>query len=183
MEGEKISKSRGNAVSPFPVIDRYGSEVLRYYLLRAIPVGADGDYSESKLKKAYQADLANGLGNLVRRLEALCERSEYRAGAEPLPETATAVQEATERYQFHEALRILWDGIAQLNQQVERARPWEALRSGRGADLHKDLAGWVRGIRQVAAGLRPFLPQTADEIERRFSRSAIDVGEILFPRL
>ena len=161
----------------------YGAEVLRYYLLRAIPVGADGDYSESKLKEAYQADLANGLGNLVRRLEALCERAEYGADAEPPPEVAVAVREAAERYQFHEALRHLWDGITKLNQQVERARPWEALRSGRGADLHKDLAGWVGGIRQVGTGLRPFLPQTAEEIERRFSRPAIEVGEILFPRL
>ena len=68
VDGEKISKSRGNAVSPFPVIDKYGADVLRYYLLRAIPAGADGDYSESRLEEVYQADLANGLGNLVRRL-------------------------------------------------------------------------------------------------------------------
>ena len=182
VDGEKISKSRGNAVSPFPVIDKYGADVLRYYLLRAIPAGADGDYSESRLEEVYQADLANGLGNLVRRLETLCERAGFRTDGQSTPEATSVVRDATGEYQFQQALRQLWDEIAQLNRSIDRAKPWEALPPGESADLHRDLADWVRRIRQVGAGLRPFLPHTAVEIEQRFSSPAVKVGEVLFPR-
>lgn len=183
VDGEKISKSKGNAVSPFPNIDRFGAEALRYYLLRAIPVGADGDFSEIRLGERYQADLVNGLGNLVRRLETLCERSGFRATITPVSAIATPVRKATERRAFHEALRLIWEEIAGLNQSIDRGRPWEALKDGRSKDLCSIFSSWVEGIGRVGAGLRPFLPATAEQIEQRCSQETIEVGEILFPRV
>ena len=113
---------------------------------------------------------ANLSGRTARHAACLAPRALLESGVSELPK------------EEQEALRQLWDEIAQLNRSIDRAKPWEALPPGESADLHRDLADWVRRIRQVGAGLRPFLPHTAVEIEQRFSSPAVKVGEVLFPR-
>lgn len=182
VEGEKISKSAGNAVDPFSLIEHYGADAIRYYLLR-LPTGADGDFSRARLDEVYAADLANGLGNLVRRLETLCERAGWGVGEGPSPVAPAEVVAATLRYQFHTALDGLWRRITELNQHIERHRPWELLTQGRAEAVRSLLGDWVGDLRSVAAGLRPLLPTTAERIEATFSRETVCRGELLFPRL
>jgi methionyl-tRNA synthetase len=76
VDGQKISKSLGNVIDPVAISQKYGVEVLRYFLLREIPAVGDGDFSESKLQERYNADLANGLGNLVSRVTNLIQNND-----------------------------------------------------------------------------------------------------------
>ena len=130
VEGQKIGKSLGNAVDPLPLIERYGADALRYYLLRAIPTGADGDFSEARLREVYNADLANGLGNLTRRLETLCGRAGYSLVNPPAPHLPRGIADAVETFSFQEALQILWNRIRDLNREIETVRPWDLLKEG-----------------------------------------------------
>ncbi len=203
VDGEKISKSLGNGVDPSPLVERYGRDAVRYYLLRAIPPGEDGDFSEARLREVYNADLANGLGNLVRRVETLCERAGYRQdiqdetcstglGTRPYGSVwrggihrcvLEGVAEALEGFRFHDALRAIQGQVRALNREIEEARPWDLLKQDDGTRLNGLLARWVAGIRSLAWGLTPFLPDTAAEVLSRFSRPQIVQGEALFPRL
>lgn len=183
VEGRKIGKSLGNAVDPFPLIERYGADALRYYLLRAVPPGADGDISEARLREVYTADLANGLGNLVRRLETLCERADYGVRHPYPPALPEGVVEAVSNFRFHKALRILWDRVRGLNRAIESTRPWDLLKQGKKSDLKAHLSAWTATIRAVAHGLTPFLPETADKVQARFSSRRMTRSDPLFPRL
>ena len=165
------------------IIKRYGADALRYYLLRVIPAGADGDYSEQKLREVYNADLANGLGNVVRRIETLCERSGYSECDRPQPGTPAEVLDSLSRFGFNEALESLWQRVGALNRAIEARRPWELLKNGQETALREALAEWVRETRIIAAGLSAFLPKAAGEIEASLSASPIRVGEPLFPRV
>ena len=182
VEGQKISKSLDNAVDPFPFIEQYGADALRYYLLRAIPSGSDGDFSEGRFREIYTADLANGLGNLVRRLEVLCQRSGYQIQDKPCCALPAGIEEAVEGFQFHTALQILWDRVRCLNREIEAVRPWDLLKAGQNAELTRHLWAWVRDIRTIAHALSPFLPETAEKILAQFLPGRVAPGEPLFPR-
>ncbi|MDE2890598.1 MAG: methionine--tRNA ligase [Gemmatimonadota bacterium] len=183
VEGRKIGKSQGNAVDPFPLIRRYGADALRYYLLRAVRSGEDGDVSESRLRDLYNADLANGLGNLVRRLEALCERS----GHGPVDSCDTRIPPdlsgALDRSDFAGALRTIWQQVGKLNREIDAARPWERLKREKAGRLSEHLTAWVGSVLEISRVLRPFLPGTANRIETGFSKSRIQKSQPLFPRL
>jgi methionyl-tRNA synthetase len=184
VEGQKIGKSLGNAVDPLPLIDRYGSEALRYYLLREVPVGSDGDVSETRLREVYNSDLANGLGNLVRRLETLCERAGYGIEGPPRDPVPDGLADQVSGHRFHSALRLLWDRIRWLNRSIESSRPWDLLkRNAGGKALHRELATWTSETRSIARGLSPFLPGTAERILGSLSRPRITRTEALFARL
>jgi methionyl-tRNA synthetase len=184
VDGRKISKSLGNAVDPSPLVSRYGADAIRYYLLRAIPSGSDGDFSESRLRQVYRSDLANGLGNLVRRVEALRERAgEIRSSQGGNVEEPSGVSAALEAFRFGDALKAIWDRVGELNREIDRARPWDLLKGTPGTDLKLLLSRWTADLRSVARGLAPFLPGTAARIEERFSGRDRRIGEPLFPRL
>ena len=183
VDGRKISKSLGHAPDPLPYIERYGADAVRYYLLRTIPTGADGDFSEPRLREVYAADLVHGLGNLARRLETLCERSGYGARGAPPPRLPDGLAQLTEGHRFHDALRVVWDRIRDLNREIESGRPWDLLRDGDTESLHHRLSAWVAGLRSIALGLAPFLPETAEKIERSFTPERIVQGDPLFPGL
>ena len=183
VDGEKVSKSRGNVVDPFPIVERYGADALRYCLLRHVRASEDGDFSEQRLKEVYNADLANGLGTLVRRLETLCERAGYRGEAGPLPEAPSDVEHALDGFQYHGALELVWQRVADLNRSIERERPWDLLRPGNSGKLGDLLCRWVLAMRTIAEALAPLLPATAQQIRERFGREQVSVGEPLFPRI
>ena len=182
VDGEKISKSSGTAIDPLPLIEAYGVDALRYYLLRAVPAGADGDFSEARLRELYNADLANGLGNLVRRIATLGARAGYVGGG-VVPPPPAEVTAAVDGFRFHEGLAALWNRVAALNQSLEAARPWELLKAQDAGPLQPLLREWVAEARVLAAGLAPFLPSTAARIEASLGAATIEVGEPLFPRL
>lgn len=178
VEGQKISKSIGNVIDPLYLIKKYGADALRYYFLAKFNPFTDGDFSEKKLKHVYNSDLANGLGNLIARVAKLCERSE-----DSFKNTKTLINEETKRvfdsFRFDRALEKIWTDIRNLDQKIEKTRPWEL----EGNKLKENLENAVLIIRNIAYNLKPFLPETAKKIEKQFAGPKIKAGKPLFPRL
>lgn len=144
VEGKKMSKSLGNVADPFDCIKQFGFDAFRYYLLRAVSPFEDGDYSESQVVNLYNSDLANGLGNLVSRLWTLCIKS----GVDRIEDSGSSRQ--TDQYhesmtgcRFGQAQRILWNQLALINQEIDRLRPWELLRSGKREEVKNKTQEWV----------------------------------------
>jgi len=186
VNGQKISKSAGNTVDPYELADRYGSDAVRYYLLAEIPPFEDGDYSETKFRERYNADLANGLGNLAARVSNLLEKNvivtELSASlSHPgILETANRFTAAMEQYRLNEALQTVWEKIKNCDMLLTKAAPWKMTDIQAIGAVLKPLA---QDILDVAYLLQPFLPQAAGKIVSQFSSSQIKKGEPLFPRL
>ncbi|RMH08557.1 MAG: methionine--tRNA ligase [Nitrospirae bacterium] len=183
VEGEKMSKSRGNVVDPFAMVKEFGADAFRYFLLREVPFGHDGDFSRESLISRINSDLANGLGNLVSRTVTMIQR--FAKGRIPAPVTAetgqleaelqqaatTLLQEKlpthleTTRLEFHRALEAIW-GVVQLgNQYIDRTAPWVLAKDpGRQARLNTVLYHTVETLRFLSLAIAPFMPTTAHAI-------------------
>lgn len=182
--GQKISKSRGNSIDPLEYVAAYGTDSLRYYLLRAVSPFADGDFSTDRLQTLHNSDLANGLGNLVSRIATLCHKADY--GAYPTtqqPDEPREYRDALQRFEFDAALKHLWSRIARLNQDIDRKEPWKALKSEDKTALHQDLTGWLAALHRIAYWLQPFLPTTSAAIQKIIAHVPIRRCPPLFPRV
>jgi methionyl-tRNA synthetase len=182
-DGQKISKSLGNSVDPFLFAKNYGAEALRYYLLTEIPPFEDSDFSEERLRQKYNADLANGLGNLVARVSTLLEKNLIVTNLKIDTESAIQrlhLESGLANYQFNRALQFIWQEIAACNEDLTIKAPWKLSDQAEIAAVLKPLA---KRILSIAVMLQPFLPLTAEQIIKQFSSSQILKGESLFPRL
>jgi methionyl-tRNA synthetase len=178
VNGQKMSKTLGNVIDPANLIDKYGADALRYYLLAKFSPFADGDFSEEKLKEVYNGELANGLGNLVARTAKLCENS----GFEFAPTKVTVdpnIENALKEYKFDVALKTIWQEVAQTDQFINEEEPWTL----KGEELKKVLIHLVDHLHSIAFNLRPFLPETAEKIGKQFGSAKIKAEAPLFPRL
>ena len=184
VNGRKISKSLGNIIDPFESVDNFGNEAVRYYLLRAVSPFNDGDFSNDRLKQIFNTDLANGLGNLVNRITSLCERSTFgRYEGRGVPDAPEGYHKALRNHEFNKAVGILWQTITQLNQDIDRTKPWEALRTGKSEVLRTQLSAWLERIHQVVYWLKPFLPEASEKIIAAITQDRIKACGSLFPRL
>jgi methionyl-tRNA synthetase len=183
-DGQKIGKSAGNAIAPDDFIQRYGADAVRYFLLRAVPAFDDGDFSATRFSSVYDADLANGLGNLVSRLLTLAVKSglENVGPEEPHP-TVASIERARSGYQHDEALTTLWQRIDALNRELELAKPWIELKSGNAVVVRSQVDGWLRRVVGIAQCLEPYLPETATRILVLVRARPLGVSLPLFPRL
>ena len=177
---KNVQAAAGEGLTPRRLCDR---NALRYYLLRAVRSGEDGDVSEARIRDVYNTDLANGLGNLVRRLEALCERSGYGPADTRNTRIPPDVSGALDRFDFAGALRAIWLRIGELNREIDAVRPWELLKRQKAERLSEHLSAWIGSVLDISWVLRPFLPCTAERIETGLSRSRIRKSQPLFPRL
>ncbi len=180
VEGTKISKSLANVIDPFACIDRYGAEAVRYSLLTLSPFG-DGDYSRRYLQQRYQADLANGIGNLATRITALCQKAqlnglELAATQEPPLDFAKHMAD----HRFDRALRVLWNLATEVNQGIEKGRPWEQIRR---AETSQSIQEWVQSLWLIAHWVQPFLPTTGAKLLQSLREPRITRLSPLFPRL
>ncbi|MBI4066559.1 methionine--tRNA ligase [Candidatus Gottesmanbacteria bacterium] len=179
VNGQKMSKTLGNVIDPTMLIEKYGIDPLRYYFLARFSPFSDGDFSERKFKEVYNADLANGLGNLVARVAKLIEMYKPSCGTNKISSFSPEVQVWLDSFQFDQALREIWEKLKGLDRYLELKKPWE--KSG----LHGQVR-WIEiidGIRQIAYDLQPFLPSTAEKILSQFSVQPIKTQPPLFPRL
>jgi len=182
-----MSKSIGNVVDPFAVIDEYGAEPFRYYLLRYVPAGEDGDFSWAKFEQAYNGELANDLGNLVQRVRTMINRYQNGIiGEIPAAEHDVArYHEAVEAYKFDVALDEVWAMVHGLNQYLEQTQPWQLAKDeDEQQHLQEVLSYSVSSILQISQLLTPFMPDTATTITGIFDSGVVKDGEedVLFPR-
>ncbi|MCW3013087.1 MAG: methionyl-tRNA synthetase [Solirubrobacterales bacterium] len=172
MDGEKMSKSLGNVLDPLVVIDRFGTDALRHYVLRDVTFGQDGSVSTEAFEQRYESELANGLGNLASRCIAMVRK--YRDGAVPAvqPELredfdglAGEVAALIDRAELTPALELVWERVRRLNRYVEETAPWTLANDPANAErLDVVLATLVEGLRVVAVLLASVLPETTEKL-------------------
>jgi methionyl-tRNA synthetase len=172
IEGQKMSKSLGNAIAPVRLVETYGLDQTRYLLLAEVPFGNDGDFSHGAAVRRINADLANGLGNLAQRTLTLIQKN--CGGAVPAPgvlgdpdqrvltaahDLAQTVARSIERQLFHEALRTVWALISDADSYIDAMAPW-ALRKTDPARMATVLYVLAETLRAVAIVLQPVMPDT-----------------------
>jgi methionyl-tRNA synthetase len=174
MDGEKMSKSLGNVLDPFAVIERFGPDALRFYLLRDVPFGQDGSVSTASFELRYESELANELGNLASRTIAMVHR--YRDGiplAVPLDREldgefaglSREVEGMIDRAELTGALEAIWQRVRRLNRYVEERAPWQLAKDDeRVEELDCVLSTLVVGLRVLAVLLYPYLPASTDRL-------------------
>ncbi len=174
MEGEKMSKSLGNVLDPFAVIERFGADALRFYLLRDVSFGQDGSVSTTAFEQRYESELANEYGNLASRTLAMLRR--YRDGVLPAAPIdpglasdfeglAGEVCELLDRAELTQALDAIWQRVRRLNRYVEERAPWTLAKdSEKAGDLDGVLASLAEGVRVVSLLLIPYLPVSTEKL-------------------
>ncbi|MFA5023826.1 MAG: methionine--tRNA ligase [Patescibacteria group bacterium] len=184
--GQKMSKSLGNVINPYELADKYGADPVRYYLLSEIAPFEDGDYSDEKFQLRYNADLANGLGNLTARISNLLEKNVVKTVlkvdlADPgIVKTNQMFTAKMKECRFNEALQTLWEKIKECDEVLTKAAPWKMTGQAEITAVLKPLA---QNILNLAYLLEPFLPSTAQKIQAQFRAEQIVKNEVLFPRL
>jgi len=185
VDGQKMSKTLGNVVDPLGIIEKYGADALRYYLLKEISPFHDGDFSENRFKEVYNADLANGLGNTVARLAKLAETSdiEFDNFGPPKKIYSNEYQQAIEDFEFNVALHnTLVIDLQIINQRINQEKPW-AIKDKDKYRLKTVLQDCINDLRTLALKLEAFLPETAEKIEKQFKGPKITSQKPLFPRI
>lgn len=209
----KIGKSLGNAVDPIELMDRYGVDPVRHYLLREVPFGADGSYTEDALVLRTNVDLANDLGNLLSRTTAMIDR--FAGGHVPVLQAAQddgvlageaalvyrEVSQAMDRLSISDALTAIFRLVGRANKYIEEQQPWTLAKSGETIQLGNVLYGLWESLRIVSVLLTPFLLETPGRIRQQlgldlsvarydeaifgFDAGGVTVrrGDPLFPRL
>ncbi len=181
VNGQKISKSLGNTINPIEVAKKYGTDALRYYLLGKINPYEDSDFTFEKFEETYNGELANGIGNLVARTAALCEKSNFSFTTNESIDRRfdDEIQVLLNNYKFDETLKIIWNKIAETDKFINENEPWKL----GGEKLKEVLKNAISSIQALAFYLSPFLPETAEKIEKQFTGPKIKSSNPLFPRI
>ncbi len=180
VDGEKMSKSRGNVVDPNKMVEAYGVDAFRYFLLREVPFGQDGDFSQAAMVTSINSDLANGIGNLLSRTLTMIERFEDgkipSSGPPALPEleeeiaqTATQLPTILEQgfstLTFRDNLQAIGELVSLCDEYIDKAAPWKLAKNPEDALKLKTVLNYsARALRLLAVCLYPFMPQTMERL-------------------
>jgi len=178
---QKMSKSLGNVINPLELTKKYGTDAVRYYLLREIPSTEDGDFTYEKFEQRYNADLAGGIGNLVSRVVTMAAKLGVKSeskNAKLKKEAERAKKDCSKavgEFKFNEALKIIWELISWCDRYINQEKPWEQKAGSK--IVISDLLFVLENLSEL---LNPFLPETSEKIERAVKElKAVP----LFPRI
>lgn len=176
--GNKISKSLGNVISPNYLVKKYGADSMRYFVCRNFVFGEDGDFSEEKLAERHNNELADKLGNLISRVAALIEKYGTEKTNNKLVNKIKSkeIEKHLENYEIDKALNEIFAFIDICNEYVQEKKPWET---------HNKKVLWElrESILKIAELLFPFIPETSEKITKQFSTKNIKKGEVLFRKI
>ncbi len=176
VEGKKMSKTLGNVVDPFTLVEKYGVDALRYYLLREIPSLDDGDFSHHRMEQIYDNDLANELGNCVSRITTLAQTDSISVKPSS-PEYDEEFHKNIEVFDLNRTLETLWQVVRDLNKSINEFEPWKKT-----AGERKDfLITSVKTLNTIGWKLQPFLPDTAKKILSATEGNIVKAPQ-LFPK-
>ncbi len=176
-EGEKMSKSKGNVIDPVKVVEKYGRDPFRYFLLREVPFGQDGNFAEALFIKRYNSDLANDLGNLLNRTLPLVHR--YREGIVPEPDEYTELEEKLidlkeeifsrleplfDQLAFSQAFEEIWRFVKATNKYMDEAAPWRVAKEGDEKRLNTILYTLLEAIRLISMLVYPIIPSSSQKM-------------------
>jgi len=183
--GQKMSKSLGNVIDPFELVKKYGTDAVRYFLLREISPTEDGDFTYEKFEQKYNADLAKGLGNLIARVITLAKNSKSQiTNSKQIPnlklqtiinKTQKTYKKALDEFKFNEALIAIWELISFCDRYIEKERPWEKSKKQK-----EVISNLLFAVDEIAKLIEPFLPETSEKILKQLKTKK---KEPLFPRI
>ena len=171
--GQKISKSLGNVIGPQEVVEKYGTEALRYFVCRELSTFEDSDFTWERFKELYNANLANGLGNLVSRIMKMSETYLDKPVSRLNLDVHDESREALDKFELQRAMNHIWKEIGDLDALIQEKKPWESKDEGVIADL-------ILRLSHIAYALAPFMPQTSEKIFEAIKDNRL--SKPLFPR-
>ena len=181
VNGQKMSKTIGNIISPYDLVKKYGTDAVRYYFLREISSYEDGDFTYEKFEERYNADLAKGLGNLVSRILTLAQKSdvkEVKSFKSEIKTTEKNIEKAMSEFKFNDALAAIWRLIALGDKYVDDKKPW--VLTSDSEEFKKTIGSLLYLISEIGKLLEPFLPETSEKISELVKNKK---SGTLFPRI
>lgn len=161
--GQKMSKSLGNVLNPYDIVDEYGTDALRYYLVRHVNQFEDSDMTMEKFKEAYNANLANGIGNLASRLLNLGEKNLEQAPEIPEKSLPSEWLEAMDSYRLDHAADVVWQWVGELDAEIAEKQPFKLVKEDLSAGQEM-IAEMLGKLHMIARMLEPLLPETSEKI-------------------
>ncbi len=192
INGQKMSKSIGNVIYPLALVKKFGSDSSRYLLLSQFPASEHGDIKEESFVKKYNADLANGIGNLFERIFTLAIKYKYNCDdGDDYDEEIKDFQEKTEaaygekmdNYLLYDALTEVFSFVKKLDQYIDVNKPWRLIKE-RNSETEEILNTLIFGVEKIIAWLRPFMPMKMEEAEKYLLELETQEEKLnLFPRI
>ena len=182
VDGQKMSKSLGNVINPYDLVEKYGCDAVRYFLLREIPALGDGDFTFEKFEKRYNSDLAGGIGNLLSRTLVMINKKNVIFSRNPEAIFVDKNQEVNKKIkdnfiQFNDALSEIWELVSFCDKYIEEKKPWAIEDKDENEIVFSNI---IYSLKNMSQMLKPFLPDTAEKMEEQIKTFR---PEPLFPRI